>query len=797
MTKIALRFLLTLSLVLTSLIPSSGQKRVAADAFAVQTLREALTAADRLATPAAKASARFEVAQAYLAMGDGVGAARALKAAFAMLHRVTSAGERTALLARHADAAARAARQFPSERLSLRRLLAQRADALPANAEGRSQIAAAQAAMGDRTGMGRTLARIPGDNDRNLAALQAAQAQADSGDAGGATATVHQYTGAGGGLTAAQNRAAALAQIAAQRAANGDAAAARRILAALPPLSALPKNATTAEILRLIGDAQQSAGQTKAAQRTLTEASRRAIQTPAFNILGRIAHSQAAINDADGMAKTLDAVHSASDAPEIAGIALRRLTADQKKRRDFAGALAAINRCAAILGPEETHAFQAELFTSAGHFGEAREAATAVQNSEKSAALLLDLADAQIETGDNNGVRATLQAAAQATARLADATQRNPNREYIARLQTRSGDIIGATQTAQNLTDPKSAAAAYGDILIEQLRAADYIGAQDVALQIPDAALRDRMLVNIAAWQIKARNRGFVYRYFDEDFPVWNVGGTLKNADIPAAQQTIEHIVDPAARSAALFLIAQTQLALNNREGAIRTANLISDDAARGETLAAVASSRLASGDVAGAEQTAERITVAPAKSAFLIARARERNKNGDVAGARNDYKTAWRIAASQIPPLRLAALQASAGEMGVALDTAQLYFAQTQNREIFLNIWQAYLLRPRLATEPLLSPAALTASDYPKDETLRRVSEWAAWRNDFSTASVVAAHIQDASQRISAYLLLAARNVFDRAALRVKARHIALSLSDPDARFQALLAIGCGREVH
>ena len=78
-----------------------------------------------------------------------------------------------------------------------------------------------------------------------------------------------------------------------------------------------------------------------------------------------------------------------------------------------------------------------------------------------------------------------------------------------------------------------------------------------------------------------------------------------------------------------------------------------------------------------------------------------------------------------------------------LALDASRRFFDKTGDREIFLNVWEAYLLRPRFPKEPLMLPDALAVTNYLRDETLRRVTEWAANRKDFVTAAAVAPHIR------------------------------------------------------
>ena len=802
-TKVSLNLFLTFCVTIVCLAPAFGQKTAGgADAFTPLILRDAAGAAARMPTPTAKASAQFELARACLAVGDAAGATKAVKAAFSEFPKIRAADERNALLTRQAGAVAQTTRATPAtqagraDRFFLRQAMQQWAALLPAAFEGRAQVAEAQATADDLAGAWRTTEKIPDAAERNLAAFAVADARANRNDSKGAAETIQHLVGVGGGLTAAQNRTLGLAQTAARRGAAGDRQGAQKILLRLPLYAAqMPMGAKSANVLQIVGDARQSAGQTENARRTLADAFRLAAQAqpPAYAVLARIAESQAAQNDIESAARTLETLCPAPDAPAVTQNVVRRLIDFPAKRGDVSGALALLPRFATLLNADQAHGLEAELLIDAGRFAEARATALALQNNDQKAALLLRCAETQIETGELNSVRETLTAAATATDTLTDAARRDPNRERLARLQTRIGDIPGATLTAKSLTDKKSLTAAYGDILIEQLRATDYTGAQDTALGIADAALRDRMLVNIAAWQVKARNLGFRYRYFEEDFPLWSVGKTLKNADIPAAQQTSERIADPTARSAALSLIAQTQLSLNNREGALRTAGQIPDDTARGETLAAVASARLASGDAAGAETTAQEITTATGKAAFLTARARARAKNGSVTGAREDRKAAWRLVIGQVSLLRLAAMQAAAGEIGIALDTAGRYFAETQDREAFLQVWQAFLLRPRPSGEPLIPSFALISAGrdvYPRDETLRRASEWAAWRGDFAMASAVAARIADAPQRLSAYLTLANQNKAEAACARAAARAAALSLLDPDARFHALLTL-------
>jgi len=790
-----------LSLALCPSIRAQGTKAPPSyPALIVAVLKDASATADKITDPTKRAEALFELARANLVAEKGTAAAGAFRNALETVPGIASAMERGRLLANHAGVLA----QLPVEaRPPLRLLLSRCVSVLPTDSPFLARIAEGIAAD-DFTSATRIAARIPEPATRWEAIRNIARTRARNGDDAGAIAVVLKPPALQPerrNLLIIQNQADILTMLAQDRMHarhnSGDAA---RILDALQPLTPrlrTEKNALSASILTRIGEAQYQGGRIAEGRANLSSAFQCAISSTLggtgshdYEALSAIAAIYLAAGEkAEGFA-ALDALKSAANASPLTLLALRAAdTASVSQGGKQQGTiLAAIDHSRPVLG-DDASILITEIQMRAGRLEEAGAEAARVEDGEKASTLLLNLAEKRIESGDSIGARANLDASAFALQRFSSPSRIPPHQEKLLRLRARSGDIDGAVLGAKTITDAKSATAAYSDILFEQLTATDYIGAQKTALGIADPGLRDRMLVNVAAWQVKATNQGFHYRYLPEDYPLWIAGDKPRRADIPAAQQTAGFIAGESYRSAALALIAQTQLALNNREGATRTAALIPDDTARAGTLAALAAARFATGDISGAEQIAAEITTVEGKVAYLEARARRKAAQGDATGAQDDYHTAATRGSATLTPERLATMQASAGKMTMALDISRRHFTQTGDREIFLNIWEAYVQRPRTAGQPQLEPQALAVQDYPREETLRRLSEWCTHRRDYGTANAVAAQIADSPQRLAAYLTLVREKPKDTIALQ-SAHSAALSFSVPETRFRSLLAI-------
>ncbi len=304
-----------------------------------------------------------------------------------------------------------------------------------------------------------------------------------------------------------------------------------------------------------------------------------------------------------------------------------------------------------------------------GHLAAALDVLEAVADRDIRFYRLRDIAEEQIEAGDNVHALETLDMAYWTVKTLPDEDMRGQFLGTVASQMAQAGDIAGASRTAHEATEDEwdSAFRLIAEALIE---AGDAAGALEILSQALAVAVadtnprfRDINLARIAEAQARA-------------------------GDVAAARETVHTIADPADRAETLIDIAwvrfeaeaaaeartilaealaeardiESEYFLFNRiqriagdlvemgdtAGGLETAREISDHYYRAEALIAIAGTQLEAGNLEGARDTLDKALEAAGKVSedFVpvgllgdIADGLERA--GDIQGARNAIATA------------------------------------------------------------------------------------------------------------------------------------------------------------
>lgn len=236
------------------------------------------------------------------------------------------------------------------------------------------------------------------------------------------------------------------------------------------------------------------------------------------------------------------------------------------------------------------------------------------------------------DRGDTKAARETL---AKALPLLAGAKNERNTQDMcfrIALIQARLGDLTGARQTSTKfIANPSATGLLQPEIAAAQVLAGDVPGAIQTADAISDPKDKATAYARIAAAQAQA-------------------------GDLPGALRTADAIPDPKEKGAAYAGIAGVQAKAGDVEGAFRTATAAADPGGQALACRNIATERLNTGDQAAARQALIQASAAlqrdsEATSDAWVSLAQVQMKVQDIEGARRSMKQAVPLLLKERPP--------------------------------------------------------------------------------------------------------------------------------------------------
>lgn len=281
-----------------------------------------------------------------------------------------------------------------------------------------------------------------------------------------------------------------------------------------------------------------------------------------------------------------------------------------------------------LLGDDESRAALCEGLTKRVRFSEALETAQRIENDQRRAPALREIAKAQAEAGEKEAARET---------------------------------FASALQTAQRIEDASSCALAISEIAKTQIGVSEIAAAIETTKRIKGDYWRAEALSEIAKAQAEEGQKEAARETF------------------AAAIETAKLVGSPLSPTQALKYIAKAQTEAGEMVAAIETAQSIESDwlRSREEALREIAKAQAQAGDFTAALETAQSIENVAWRSSAQIEVAIAQAQAGDKEAARQTFTTALQTARriegerQRAEALReIAKAQAKAGEKETARET-------------------------------------------------------------------------------------------------------------------------------
>jgi hypothetical protein len=430
-----------------------------------------------------------------------------------------------------------------------------------------------------------------------------------------------------------------------------------------------------------------------------------------------------------------------------------------------------------------------------------QEASSMAVNSNAEFPILLEIANYQEITADNQGAELSLESATDMVLdspaesfskdlakvsraevefgniqRAVALSRQIPDAKYqssvlstVSEKQAQRGAFDRAMQTASIIPDKDWRAAAFSSLATWQAKSGDVKGAQATARTLVDSAVRSRVLNRIAItivrfhpWESARSTLSMIPNQSEKSAALGDIAASVaRKGRFHSADRLLGLISNGNDKKRALHKMIEAQARLNEIATAKRTATHLVDDADQDKAMKTISYAQARRGDFAGAMATAAQINDFQIENAAISAIATTQALKRDAIGSR---ATARRISNKVLKENTLrdiAIMEARIGDLADAQQTAHM-IGLSEPRAAALTGVATYLARSGEGNRALAnlleasSAAGMIENQKSRDAALLKIASAQARAKQSYQAKVTLTQIEDIRQLSKAHRAVA-----------------------------------------